>query len=140
MRPFLGVLIFLVLVGAPEIVRGMEAILGTVEAVRSDTGEVVLRVAAPVGDREAGDTVLLRFDESLDPQTRAAMLVPGSTLRVWGEFLSNAPDQFLVRSLRGGPAGRRGGDPTGVRSRLGRRPFSGRQGGRGGHGGGGGRR
>lgn len=128
MRRFLVVLIacfgLWVAFDPPESAVAMEAILGIVESVRSETGEVVLRVVAPGGAAGTGDLVVLRFGEDLAED--AETLGPGDTVRVWGNFASGGPSVFDVHAFRGGPPGRSGGDPTGVRSRLGRRPFSGR--------------
>lgn len=120
---------------APRSASAMEAILGTVETAPSPDGETVIRVLAPSGGAKAGDLIVLRFGDAEGAEPGAGLLLPGRTVRVWGDFLSGAPAAFEVQAIRGGSPGRSGGDPTGVRSRLGRRPFSGRR-----SGGGGGRR
>jgi hypothetical protein len=62
-------------------------------------------------------------------------LVPGSVVRVWGEFIGETRT-FVARKLFPGKTAGRGIDPTGVRRRLGKgRGFGGKGGGRYGHGG-----
>jgi hypothetical protein len=134
MRHFLVLLIFAGALFVPKSAMAIEAILGTVETPPSEDGETVIRILAPAGGAEAGDLIVLRLGETAGAETKAGLLVPGRTVRVWGDFLSGTPATFAVQAIRGGSPGRSGGDPTGVRSRLGRRPFPGRRSGRGGGG------
>ncbi len=129
-------LLLLVLLVCPELTAAQTAMLiGTVVQVNEAEQELLLQLHTPVGGYPGHPAyappgfapqhpVLLRvrLPEGEDPEgtmQRMRCLVVNSTVRVWGYRDSDSPDLFRATMVLGA-GGRAYGDPTGVRSRLGR--------------------
>ncbi len=115
------------------VAEASEVILGVVNAVDREQGLVTLKVIDSSGNG-SGQPASETLSVAVNPDQMPDCVVPGNTIRIWGEYLGGGSSlSFRADSIRGGQANGRRNDPTGVRSRLGR----GRQGGRGGRMGGG---
>lgn len=97
-----------------------EVVLGVVNAVDRETGVVTLKVI----DSGAYDNGQLQPESlavTVNPDQIPECVVPGNTIRIWGEYVGDGNGLSLrADSIRGEGANSRRSDPTGVRSRLGR--------------------
>lgn len=101
-----------------EISLAEEVLLGTVRSVARDAGEIRLEVAGKGGFFSFGgstEEIVVHAEPSMIPED----LQQGQVIRVWGDFVEDKT--FDARFVKGRCMGRCDhGDPTGVRSRLGR--------------------
>ncbi|MEZ4524751.1 MAG: hypothetical protein R2941_02375 [Desulfobacterales bacterium] len=91
-----------------------EALLGTVEAIDRDKGELILRVTDSSADRGHKISVFL------DPENMPCCIGIGKTVRVWGSYAKGNSSTFQAVTVRGNSFQGNGHDPTGVRCRIGR--------------------
>ena len=104
-----------------------EVILGVVDGVNREQGVVTLKIIDANGN-DSGQPQSESLSVTVNPDQIPNCVVPGNTIRIWGEYVGNGEGlSFRADSIRGGGTNSRRHDPTGVRSRLGR----GYQGGRG---------
>jgi hypothetical protein len=88
-----------------------EVLMGTVVSVDPGKGMFVLR---PLGNDDAAEDIIV----TLSAKCPNLEIVPGATLRVWGELDAGSDGRFLATDIaRGDPRGPFS-DRTGVRKRL----------------------
>ncbi|QTA89785.1 hypothetical protein [Desulfonema magnum] len=121
MRTYLFILILLFSL-TPGLAAATDVFLGTVKAVKPESGEVVLEVEdwPAEDDKEKNTDTPKEITINISPDRLPENLSPGETVRIWGKYLQGDMKNFQVVHISGG--GLRGGkkDPTGVRSRLGK--------------------
>jgi len=91
-----------------------EAVLGTVEAIDPDKGELILKITD--SSENNGQKITVHFD----PEDMPCCIGIGKTARVWGSYAEGNSASFQAVTVRGNSFQGNGHDPTGVRSRLGR--------------------
>ncbi len=127
MRNWLFILIITALCLFPCAVTALaeDAVLGTVESLDLDKGEIILKVTESSSDtgQEKGQ-ITVHFD----PENAPCCLSIGKTVRVWGSYAKGSSVIFQAVAVRGNSSQGHGHDPTGVRSRLGRGKGQGRGG------------
>ena len=124
MRINLVILIFFICLSSLPAMAA-DVIMGTVQSIDRDRGELALKVM----DSSADD--LEEVIVKADPEELSSISV-GKVIRVWGNYESGMTGTFQAESITGRSLHGRKHDPTGVRSRLGR---GGHMSGRGGMGG-----
>ncbi len=102
-----------------------DAILGTVVSLDRENGKMTVRLS---GSTDSSDAISGQGD-NLVPGVVTVYFVPdqlcenikeGKLLRLWGNFEADSLNTFKATHIRSG--NRRGGyDPTGVRTRLGKK-------------------
>ena len=99
-----------------------DAILGTIVSLDRENGQMTVRLSESSdeifgqGDNPVPEMVTVSFA----PDQLCENMKEGKLLRLWGNFESDAPNSFKATHIRSG--NRRGGyDPTGVRTRLGKK-------------------
>ena len=117
-------LIFLIhLFSVPAVAA--DAILGTVVSLDRENGEMTVRLS---GSTDSSDEISGQGDNFV-PEMVTVFFAPdqlceniheGKLLRLWGDFESESPNAFNATHIRSGNS-RGGYDPTGVRTRLGKR-------------------
>ena len=126
MRTWLFILIITALCSFPCAVtaRAEDAVLGTVESLDLDKGELILKItdSSPDAGQEKGQQITVHFD----PENAPCCLSIGKTVRVWGSYAEGSSGIFQAVAVRGNSF--QGRDPTGVRGRLGRGKGHGRGG------------
>lgn len=102
-----------------------DAILGTVVSVDRENGEMTVRLS---GASDSSDEISDQGDDfvpeivtvSFTPDQLCENIKEGKLIRLWGNFESGSQNTFKATHIRSG--NRRGGyDPTGVRTRLGKK-------------------
>ena len=99
-------------------VHASDVILGTVRAIDSEKGELLVNVIdSSSKEIDPENTIIVK----LDPEnTNFSNFSNGKLIRVWGNYVNGTPGIFKVQAVsKRGMHGRKN-DPTGVRSRLGR--------------------
>ncbi len=129
MRRLLVLLIIFAITVAPAFCQATEALLGRIVSVDQGKNELRVRLnpdPEQSEDAEAGQQgqeITVTYPEgSLPPSMKA-----GTVIRIWGDYAAGDSQIFESRAIRQGFC-RAGEDPTGVRSRIGRSPGSGRMG------------
>ncbi len=102
-----------------------DAILGIIVSLDRENGQMTVRLSRPFdssdeifgqGDNHVPEIVTV----SIAPDQLCENMKEGKLVRLWGDFESDDPNLFKATHIRSG--NRRGGyDPTGVRTRLGKR-------------------
>ena len=95
-----------------------EVILGTVDTIDDDKGELQLKIMdssiAKLEDKKVIRVKIMGRNPGLNLKT-------GDVVRVWGYHDDQSLGVFKAHSITGQACNRPNRDPTGVRSRLGRR-------------------
>ncbi len=113
----------------------MEALLVSIVSVDRVNGKMTVQVSGWSGsDNKDGSSEQITV--LFSPEQLPASVKTGSTMRLWGNYLHGETREFQAQTIRGHHE--HGNDPTGVRSRLGKRRHRGMNRG-GGHLGGGNR-
>ncbi len=102
-------------------VRAEEAVLGTVETIDPEKGELTLKITDSSAQQGQQITVLF------DPENMPCCIGIGKTVRVWGSY-AQGTGRFQAVTVTGASFHGHRHDPTGVRSRLGRGRGQGRGG------------
>ena len=122
---FLIILIHIIYVPAVA----SDAILGTVVSVDRENGEMTVRLS---GSSDSSNEISAQEDNpvpeiitvSFASDQLCENINKGKLIRLWGNFESGSQNTFKATHIRSG--NRRGGyDPTGVRTRLGKKTGSG---------------
>lgn len=102
-----------------------DAILGTIVSLDRENGQMTVRLSesSDLSDEISGqgdNLVPEMVTVSIAPDQLCENMKEGKLVRLWGNFESDVQNLFKATHIRSG--NRRGGyDPTGVRTRLGKR-------------------
>ncbi len=102
-----------------------DAILGTIISLDRENGQMTVRLSASsdLSDEISGQGDILvpeMVTVSIAPDQLCENMKEGKLVRLWGNFESESPNLFNATHIRSGNS-RSGYDPTGVRTRLGRK-------------------
>jgi len=128
MRTYLVILI-LIFSSYASAVQAADVILGTVNSINHEKGEMVINVIDILAhdlELENGqnqETIVVKFDPK---DSEFLNISSGRLIRVWGNYINDSSKIFKSQSMSQRGFNGRKNDPTGVRSRLGRGKASGR--------------
>jgi hypothetical protein len=99
-----------------------DAILGTIVSIDRENGQITVRLNESSDEISGqGDIIVPEIvTVSIAPDQLNENMKEGKLVRLWGNFESGTPNLFKATHIRSGNS-RGGNDPTGVRTRLGRK-------------------
>ncbi len=102
--------------------NGMDVLLGTVISVEQESGKVVLEILQGFNesDSEKASDKPKEITIMIEPERIPPCVAAGKIVRIWGDYIKEDKSQFKAVHISGGGFYNQKGDPTGVRSRIGK--------------------